>query len=134
MDKKTRRTPQKLAIIEFLESNTTHPSVEDIYRALSPRFPTMSLSTVYNVLESLQREGRVKELTVDPGKLRFDPETGPHSHLVCLGCRKIVDVQRDFKIELEPGEALGFEVVGREIDFFGYCPECRAKSRLSSNK
>jgi Fur family peroxide stress response transcriptional regulator len=134
MHKKTRRTPQKLAVIEFLEGNTAHPSVEDIYKALSPRFPTMSLSTVYNVLKSLEREGRVKELTVDPGKLRFDPETGPHSHLVCLGCRKIVDVHRDFKVDLEPRDTQGFELLGREIDFFGYCPECRARLRLSSHK
>lgn len=126
---KARRTPQRLAIQQFLEGNTTHPSVEDIHRALSPRFPTMSLSTVYNVLKSLKREGRVNELMVDPGKQRFDPETRPHSHLVCLACHKIVDVHRDFKISLGPSERQGFEVVGRELDFFGYCPECRVASR-----
>jgi Fur family peroxide stress response transcriptional regulator len=120
-----RRTPQRLAVLEFLEGNTGHPSAEEIHRALAARFPSMSLSTVYNILKALAREGRVVELSVDSGKARFDPGRGPHHHLVCLGCRKIVDVHRDFRVSLRPGEAGGFEIVRSQIDFFGYCPECR---------
>jgi Fur family peroxide stress response transcriptional regulator len=128
----TRRTPQRLAILEFLERDTSHPSAEDIHWALSPRFPTMSLSTVYNALKALRREGRVSEISVEPGKARFDPETAPHHHIVCLSCRKIVDCRPAVPVELAPADAHGFEIVRSQVDFFGYCPECRAKSKSKS--
>jgi len=134
MNKKTRRTPQKLAIFEFLSNNKNHPSAEDIYRALSARFPTMSLSTVYNVLKAFQREGLVTELIVDPEKSRYDAAPQPHHHLVCLACRKIADVERDFKIDLEPSETNGFEIVRRQIDFLGYCSACRSDKKNIHNR
>lgn len=126
---KTRRTPQKLAILEFLETNTTHPSAEEIHRALLPRFPMMSLSTVYSTLRALQREGRVHELAVEPGKGRFDPEPEPHHHLVCLECRTVVDLHRAFPLELTARESRGFRVLHSHVGFFGICPDCQAKAK-----
>ena len=122
-----RRTPQRLAVLEFLEGNTGHPAAEDVYRALAPRFPTLSLSTVYNILRALEREGRLVELSVESGRSRFDPGLSPHHHLVCLECGKIRDVRRDFAIALGSAEAEGYEIVRSQVDFFGYCPKCRAK-------
>jgi Fur family peroxide stress response transcriptional regulator len=127
--KRTRRTPQKLAVAAFLEGNQGHPSAEEIHRALQPRFPTMSLSTVYNILRGLQREGRVHELAVGCGKARFDPEPAPHHHLVCLECRKVVDVDRDFDLALGPGEARGFRVLHHHVGFYGTCPDCQSKAK-----
>jgi Fur family peroxide stress response transcriptional regulator len=127
--KGTRRTPQKLAILAFLEGNKSHPSAEEIHKALLPRFPTMSLSTVYTTLRGLQREGRVHELAVEPGKGRFDPESAPHHHLVCLECRKVIDIHRKFSLVLRPGEAGGFRVLHNHVGFFGICPGCQAKAK-----
>ena len=127
--KVTRRTPQKLAIAAFLEGTKTHPTAEDVHRALRPRFPTMSLSTVYNTLHSLQKEGRIHELTVEPGRRRFDPEPEPHHHLVCLDCRKIVDLDRDIPVRLAPRDAHGFRILHCHVGFFGTCPDCQAKAK-----
>ena len=125
--KRTRRTPQKTAILEFLEGAKSHPSAEMIYEALAPRFPTMSLSTVYNTLRNLKKEGRIRELGADTSKTRFDPDPRPHHHLICLGCRKITDIHRSFEIDLSPDERNGFEVVRSQVDFFGLCADCRKK-------
>jgi Fur family peroxide stress response transcriptional regulator len=130
--RKTRRTPQKLAIIEFLEKTTAHPSAEMIHEALSTRFPTMSLSTVYNTLRALQKEGRVHELGVDPSKSRFDPDPRPHHHLICLGCGRISDIHRPFEIDLPADDRDGFAVLRSQVDFFGLCSRCQHKSRQSS--
>jgi len=130
--KRTRRTPQKLAIEAYLEGNKDHPSAEDIHRALRRRFPTMSLSTVYSTLRALQRVGRVHELGVEPGKARFDPEPDVHHHLVCVECRAVIDIHRDFAVALTPREARGFRVLHNHIGFFGVCPDCQAKGLDSS--
>jgi Fur family peroxide stress response transcriptional regulator len=129
---KTRRTPQKLAIAGFLEGNKDHPTAEDIYEALKPRFPTMSLSTVYNTLHSLEREGRIHELPVESGRCRFDPEPTPHHHLVCLECRKVLDIERDFPVRLTPREARGFRALHPHIVFYGTCPDCQAKAPIKT--
>jgi Fur family peroxide stress response transcriptional regulator len=129
--KKTRKTPQKMAIVEFLETTTAHPSAEMIHKALSARFPTMSLSTVYNTLRALQKEGQVHELGVDPSKSRFDPDPRPHHHLICLGCGKISDIHRPFEIDLSAEDRDGFAVLRSQVDFFGLCSPCQRKPRQS---
>lgn len=57
-----RATPQRLAILAFLEGNTSHPSAEEIFRELKPRLPSLSLATVYGTLEVLRREGKSRSL------------------------------------------------------------------------
>ncbi|MDA8432612.1 MAG: transcriptional repressor [Nitrospiraceae bacterium] len=118
-------TPQRLAILGFLEGNTSHPSAEEIDSALSEKFPTMSLATVYNTLETLRQRGLVRELSIDPDKKRFDPNVSPHNHLICMECRRVVDVQENFPLSLGLQDKAGFDIIGHHVEFYGICPECR---------
>jgi Fur family peroxide stress response transcriptional regulator len=120
-------TPQRLAILDFLEGNKRHPSAEEIFAAISKNFPTMSFATVYNTLDALRRKGEVRELTIDPGKKRFDPDTSPHHHLICVKCRRIADIFTDYELPVSDAERAGFDLVGNHIEFYGVCPECRQK-------
>ena len=118
-------TPQRLAILEYLEGNKQHPSADDIFRAVSKKYPTMSFATVYNTLEALKQMGRIRELTTDPGKKRFDPNREPHHHLVCVRCRKTVDIHREFDLPLSRVEQKGFQIIGSHVEFYGLCSQCR---------
>lgn len=118
-------TPQRLAILSYLEGNTAHPSAEEVYRFVSKQFPTMSFATVYNTLEMLRKRGMVQELSLEPGKKRFDPDAKPHHHIVCLGCRNVVDVHAAIEPGIPERSAEGFEVRGSHIAFYGYCSSCR---------
>lgn len=118
-------TPQRLAVLEYLDGNTTHPSAEDVYNAVAEKFPTMSFATVYNTLETLKQHGKLIELTSDPYKKRFDPSTEPHHHLICTECRRIVDVHQSYKLSVPDRETSGFEITGSHIEFYGICPSCR---------
>jgi Fur family peroxide stress response transcriptional regulator len=117
-------TPQRLAILEYLEENEGHPSASDIYRAVQQRFPTMSFATVYNTLKALKQRETLLELTIDPDKKRFDPNVGPHHHLICTECRKIIDIDSVFELGLTDRQKNGFEITGNHIDFYGVCPQC----------
>jgi Fur family transcriptional regulator, peroxide stress response regulator len=121
-------TPQRLAILEFLEGNKGHPSADDIFQAVSKKYPTMSFATVYNTLEALRQRGRVRELTTDPGKKRFDPNTEPHHHLVCVRCRRTFDIHREFDLRLSSAEHRDFKIIGSHIEFYGLCSQCRGKT------
>ncbi len=117
-------TPQRLAILDYLDNNTKHPSAEEIFTAVSKRYPTMSFATVYNTLEALMSRGEVNELTIDPDKKRFDPNTSPHHHLICTKCKSIKDVRVNCRLSLPEREKAGFDITGNHIEFYGICPKC----------
>ncbi len=119
-------TPQRMAILGYLDGNTAHPSAEEIYSAVSRRFPGMSLATVYNTLACLKEKGKLLELTIDPVKKRYDPDTRPHHHLICLDCKRVSDIDGVFDLDIP--NPLGYEITGNHIEFYGYCPECRRKN------
>jgi Fur family peroxide stress response transcriptional regulator len=117
-------TPQRLAILECLDGNKNHPSAEEIYREVSGRFPTMSFATVYNTLEALRQRGSILELTIDPDKKRFDPNTKLHHHLICTRCKRIEDVHTHFDLDVPGAYRNGYEVTGNHVEFYGICPAC----------
>jgi Fur family peroxide stress response transcriptional regulator len=121
-------TPQRIAILDYLEGNKEHPSADEIYREVSKRFPTMSFATVYNTLETLQQHGCVLELTIDPDKKRFDPDVKPHNHLICTGCKRIEDIHSRFDLSVKDSQKKGFQITGNHIEFYGLCPKCRMKT------
>jgi Fur family peroxide stress response transcriptional regulator len=120
-----KMTPQRMAIMKYLEGNTDHPSAADVFKSVSRRFPTMSFATVYNTLQTLKDKGHLLELSIDPDKKRFDANPTSHHHLICVSCRRIVDVTRTFNLALPEDERYKFQLIGTHVDFYGICPECR---------
>jgi len=63
-EKEVALTPQRMAIGEFLSRSEGHPTVDEIYRAIQRRYPTMSVATVYSTLELLKELGEIQELSI----------------------------------------------------------------------
>jgi Fur family transcriptional regulator, peroxide stress response regulator len=122
-----KRTPQRLAILAYLDGNSSHPSAEDIYRAVSKKYQSLSLATVYNTLNTLAQSGAVRELTIDPQRKRYDPDTSHHHHLICITCGKIADVAWDIAVDLPKGMTRDFVIVGNHVEFYGHCAACGKK-------
>ena len=120
-------TPQRLAILEYLEGNKSHPSAADIYKGVSKKYPMMSFATVYNTLEKLREKGQVLELSIDTGTKRFDPNATPHHHLICVNCKTITDVHRKFVLDLQEDESYDYDIIGNHVDFYGICPKCKKR-------
>ncbi len=127
-------TPQRLAILQYLEGNKEHPSAEDIYRAVHRKYPTMSLATVYSTLSALKDRGSVLELTLDPDKRRYDPDTGLHNHLICISCRRIIDIPRAYRIDLPESARQGFAITESHVEFYGFCPGCKKTNNKSTKE
>ncbi|NTW59426.1 MAG: transcriptional repressor, partial [Nitrospirae bacterium] len=109
---------------DHLDGNKSHPSAEDIYRVVARKNPSMSFATVYNTLHTLVQAGAVRELTIDPDRKRYDPDTSGHHHLICLGCRKVVDIPGDIPVDVPRGMSNEFSIVGNHIEFYGICSHC----------
>ncbi len=117
-------TPQRAAIMAYLEGNRSHPSAEDIYAAVLEKYPMVSLATVYNTLEILKQMGKVTELNIDGERKHFDPEIEPHHHLICTRCKKIINVRKEFDLEVPRDISREFKIMDRHADFYGVCSDC----------
>jgi Fur family peroxide stress response transcriptional regulator len=119
-------TPQRLAILNYLEGNTRHPSAEDIYKELKGAFPSLSLATVYNTLDVLAKAGELQEVRIMPDKRNFDPNPKPHSHFLCRKCSTVHDLDAGLVNTQLPPEAKGYILEGYSLNYFGICPACQA--------
>lgn len=122
-------TSQRYAIYRALAGSKEHPSVEDLYSTVKKTYPTLSMNTVYNTLESLQAIGIASEISLWHDKARFDANQAPHHHLVCLRCKKIEDLYDDTldALTLSPKAKQRHRIIGHRIEFHGYCSDCKAK-------
>ncbi len=85
-------TKPRVAILEYLMTQRTHPTVDDIYQALVSGIPTLSRTTVYNVVKLFADHGLVSTLGIDDRNVCVDGDTTPHGHFLCKECGRIVDV------------------------------------------
>jgi Fur family transcriptional regulator, peroxide stress response regulator len=129
-----KMTPQRMAIMNYLKGNSSHPSALEVYKAVSEQFPTMSLTTVYKTLQTLSSNRMVIELSIDPEKKRFDPNLESHRHMTCVRCRKIIDIKGDFSLQLSESEKQGFEIIESRIEFCGLCPACKSGTKSRRQK
>ena len=122
-----RVTPQRAAVLRVLASSDEHPSVEQIYDSVRADFPMTSLATVYKALAVLKDMGEVLELSMAGDSTRYDGcRSDSHPHLVCVRCKKIVDLDVDPVGQAceEVEERTGYHVLHHRHDYFGICPDC----------
>ncbi|MFC1769560.1 Fur family transcriptional regulator [Nitrospirota bacterium] len=118
-------THQRASILEFLDSNTSHPTAHEVFEGVKMRSSTISFATVYNTLETMRTNGMVNLLTIDSGRGRYDPYTKEHHHMYCKVCGSVSDVSNDFDLVLPEQESAGFEVESTQIEFRGICNSCK---------
>lgn len=114
---------QRLKTLEYLYENRTHPSVDMIYDKLKNEIPTLSKTTIYNVLRRFIKEGIVKEITIEGSEVRFDVFMEPHAHFKCEKCGKIFDIPYE-NVAFNLKEIDGNKIKNTEIFFFGTCKNC----------
>lgn len=120
-----KMTPQRRAIIEFLQTCIDHPTAEEIMAAVNERFPMTSRPTVYNTLNWLKGSGLVNEV-YEGGAVRYDPNTSPHHHFVCRRCSRVEDVEPavlgELHLEALPGQQ---KVENFQVTIRGLCLNCQ---------
>lgn len=121
---------QRMAVMNYLLTHMTHPTVDEIYTALSPDMPTLSKTTVYNTLNLFLEKGAVHMLTIDERNTRYDADISHHAHLRCRMCNCVYDLC-DVQPELFALPRMeGFDIESAEISYIGVCPECKGSKRV----
>jgi Fur family transcriptional regulator, peroxide stress response regulator len=89
--------------------------------------PSLSLSTVYRIVESFEKEGLIRRIGASNGIARYDGNLLPHQHLVCRSCDRMTDLNEGSfsRLRLPGGRLEGFVAEELDIRIVGICPECR---------
>lgn len=123
---------QRIAVMDYLLRNMTHPSAEDIYSALMKDMPTLSRTTVYNTLRLFVESGAVNQLTIDERTSNFDSDMHPHAHFLCTKCGKVYDVPlRDDDLRNEGVIPAGFRTEKSSLYYRGVCKDCLEKEKAN---
>lgn len=122
-----RLTPQRLALVNLLANDDTHPSADQIFARLRAEYPTISLATVYNTLDVLVELGEALTLDLSEGCTRYDVRRpAAHPHVVCRTCGRVADLDVDGLGEFvrEARSSSNFGDLQPRIYFDGVCPSC----------
>ena len=122
-------TYQRLLVWRALADDRTHPTAEEIYTRLKAQMPTLSLTTVYNILNELVEWGELRRFDTGDGHIHFDPNAEAHAELICMRCHSVIDVpgseDASHAARPLPTEIAGYRIVTHSEQYYGFCPACR---------
>ncbi|MFH1212012.1 MAG: transcriptional repressor [Candidatus Woesearchaeota archaeon] len=128
---KPRNTVQKLKILSYLNSVKTHPTAEQIYKAIAKEMPAISLATVYRNLNSMAEQGTILRLEIGK-EYRYDAKNCGHCHLVCDICGRIIDIEDKAiccqALKKISKTAKGFCIKSINLSFSGICSQCKSRN------
>ncbi len=123
-----RPSAQRLRIFEYLKGSKSHPTADDVFKALLPDNPSLSKTTVYNTLSLFVREHLARQLSIEDGEARYDGDTSVHGHFRCTRCGVVLD----FSVEIEQLAVRGLDgcaVETQDVFFQGICSRCLENSK-----
>jgi Fur family iron response transcriptional regulator len=109
-------THQRIEIAYALFSRQEHLSADQVMTIVNDRHAETSKATVYNTLNLFLEKGLIREVIVDPSKVFYDPNTGPHHHLYEVDSGRLTDINAgNVRIEGLPDLPKGMETVGIDL-------------------
>lgn len=114
---------QRISVLEYLQNSHGHPTVDEIYHNVVKKIPTLSKTTVYNILKLFNEKNIVNVIRIGDNEARYDCNTKVHGHFKCKKCGNIYD----FDVDLEKLEFKGldnFIIKEYQIYLKGICEKC----------
>ena len=117
-----RITSARRALVTALLAHDGHPSAEALAEAVQARQPDVHQTTIYRILDDLERLGIVEHTHLGHGPAVYHLSETAHPHVVCDHCGAVIQVDRkafeslahtlldDYDFVLQPGH---FAVTGR---------------------
>ena len=84
-------TPQRMAVLEALNSLKEHPTTDKIKEYVVKNHPNIAVGTIYKTLETFVEKGLVKKVKTEKDVMRYDAILEKHHHLYCEDSEHIED-------------------------------------------
>ncbi|HEY8542703.1 MAG TPA: Fur family transcriptional regulator [Pseudothermotoga sp.] len=111
-------TPQRVEILRFLQNNRIHPTAQQIYEHVLSKVGSVSFTTVYNTLHTLEEMGQIKKISISETTTIYDIDTSDHGHFVCKICGNVYDINYRVTVNA-PGK-----IHRTELIVYGICSQC----------
>lgn len=133
IDHGVRPSVQRMAILKFLLTHFTHPTVDDVFSALRGKIPSLSRTTVYNTLRLLSDHHVAQMINIDDHHVCYDGITTPHVHFMCKKCGKLYDLfdEQMPKVDKEALKREGFDIDDVQLYYKGICPKCSKENPVN---
>lgn len=124
-----KNTQQRTLILDILKCAEVPQSAEHIYLQIKKADSTISLSTVYRILDVFIEKGLATKIEgLQGGRAAFELNRGQHRHhLTCIGCQRIVVIEgcplERYVDSLE--KKTSFNITSHRLEMFGLCSECK---------
>jgi Fur family peroxide stress response transcriptional regulator len=121
-------TRQRAAVFDYLRSVESHPTADQVFNAVRPQIPKLSLATVYKALEALVDAGLAAKLTDLEGRAHYDGRSDAHYHFRCEKTGEVHDLPLQYdprlleKLGADVVEMLrrqGYHVTGHRLELLG---------------
>lgn len=117
-------TPQRLAIVEELYYQG-HMNIDDLYKNLLKKFPSISLATIYKNINSMLEKIFLNEVQIPNQKSVYELKKDEHSHVICKSCNSIIDVSLDTTpLAAQASELTNYKLDQSSVVFSGLCSSC----------
>ena len=114
-------------ILEIVQASRSHLTADQVFLQLREVYPKVALASVYNNLNRLWEDGRIRNVSVEGMPDRYD-RIERHDHLVCRGCGKLLDLDlTDLTEQLQ--KQVGVPLLAYDLKLIYLCEECRAKQK-----
>lgn len=123
---KERNTKQKRIILEMLENDYTHPTIQELYKKIRIKDPSIGQATVYRNVNRLVEEDKVLKISLGNGIEHYDGHCHTHYHLLCTRCEKIYDLEDEEESLLRKRmeDKYHIKIDKSKIVFEGICKGC----------
>jgi len=130
MDEKgLKTTRQRNQILDMFLAVKRHVSVEELYREIREKHPSIGYATVYRTLKLFADSGIAREIEFGDGQTRYEPLIAGehHDHLVCLQCGAIEEFSHEGieSLQEEVARQHAFTIVTHRLELYGLCAACR---------
>lgn len=116
-------TRQRRLILDILLASSEHLSAEEIYRRARERASDIALGTVYRNLGRMVEDGEIRRIELCGAPDRYDRNTIPHDHVICVRCGKVYDAPFQNLQETLQAQFSG-KILSYQLNVFSLCGAC----------
>lgn len=131
-----KRTKHRMLLLELLHQEDEFLSAEQLFMKAKDTDESISLSTVYRMMDSFVECDIVSPVSLEYAKeVFYELKHEEHAHhLICTECHKVIHVKgcpvHSFEDEIK--KDYHFHIDKHKLEFYGVCEECFTNEKEST--